>query len=707
MIMSPTRAAAYYQYSYMYLVVLVFKTHTSLATPKMDCTLTLNPKNVTHRINSNVLGCRSDAGYAHQARGLYAELVYGSAFEVVTDVDPATINASNQINAWSTRGNASAEATSQIPGGTSLVLSANGTATNRGFGNEGLFVIANKVYEGYLVLKSSEPVQVTVTLERRGVPGSDHSPLAQSTLQFAGGNWTKVSFNMTTNEGAACEGITDAEVVSEGIACPVNGTYHPSMGKMSDASAHICVKCGGQFTISMSSTTNTRVNVGFASLMPGAWGRFNNLPVRADSVSMLQQMGITVFRWGGSYVTSVSTPWTHWTGPAWQRPSALNGNWGPGNHPRHAVMSGWGLFEMVDLSNALDATAVLTLNPTVTAPGDLSDFVEYCWGNASTLWGKKRFQDGHPHPYNVTYFELGNEEYNSHFVEQVAGMEARARSIGVAEKFHYLFPSNLGINSSDAVKAYALGLGDRLVVDIHNGAISSPQSMNSVANNPNTKGWGMFNGETNCGDHTVNRLLTEAQSLNLLFNFDNATTASRIKGRTASFCMERSGYNEGGLNDQGISFFLPNMTWLQPPGYVHSMVTSTLQPMGIGYSATECPYYLTPGMYSAQGSEDGKTLVVRFAWTQPTGINMTINVEGALGGGGGGGEDGGGHRNHHTSFSPAARMRVTTLGYPDRTAANTPSNPHKIVPQTLPPTMIGTQVWVPANSYAVFEIMLD
>lgn len=37
--------------------------------------------------------------------------------------------------------------------------------------------------------------------------------------------------------------------------------------------------------------------------------------------------------------------------------------------------------------------------------------------------------------------------------------------------------------------------------------------------------------------------------------------AGRLKARAGSFCMERSGYNEGGLNDQGISFFLPNMTW--------------------------------------------------------------------------------------------------------------------------------------------------
>ena len=30
-----------------------------------------------------------------------------------------------------------------------------------------------------------------------------------------------------------------------------------------------------------------------------------------------------------------------------------------------------------------------------------------------------RAADGHPAPYNIRVFELGNEQYNPHFVEQV------------------------------------------------------------------------------------------------------------------------------------------------------------------------------------------------------------------------------------------------------------------------------------------------
>ena len=35
------------------------------------------------------------------------------------------------------------------------------------------------------------------------------------------------------------------------------------------------------------------------------------------------------------------------------------------------------------------------------------------------------------HADNTTWFELGNEQYNPHFAEQVAAMEARATKIGM------------------------------------------------------------------------------------------------------------------------------------------------------------------------------------------------------------------------------------------------------------------------------------
>jgi hypothetical protein len=33
--------------------------------------------------------------------------------------------------------------------------------------------------------------------------------------------------------------------------------------------------------------------------------------------------------------------------------------------------------------------------------------------------------------------------------------------------------------------------------------------------------------------------------------------------------------------DQGLVFFLPNMTWLQPPAYVHQMISNTWFPQAV------------------------------------------------------------------------------------------------------------------------------
>jgi hypothetical protein len=45
--------------------------------------------------------------------------------------------------------------------------------------------------------------------------------------------------------------------------------------------------------------------------------------------------------------------------------------------------------------------------------------------------------------------------------------------------------------------------------------------------------------------------------------------------------MERSGFQEAGANDQGMIFFLPNMTWGQPPWYARKMIADTWQPLAV------------------------------------------------------------------------------------------------------------------------------
>jgi len=127
-----------------------------------------------------------------------------------------------------------------------------------------------------------------------------------------------------------------------------------------------------------------------------------------------------------------------------------------------------GPFEMIDMCNTLGIEPVITTTDTSSAE-DFAGLVEYCYGNESTTMGAKRHSDGHPEPYRVRYFELGNEEYNTHYVEQVAAMEAKAQSLGIAKTLYYMFPSNDFLNDDDLAKAAALSprIDSQLLADLH------------------------------------------------------------------------------------------------------------------------------------------------------------------------------------------------------------------------------------------------
>jgi hypothetical protein len=123
---------------------------------------------------------------------------------------------------------------------------------------------------------------------------------------------------------------------------------------------------------------------------------------------------------------------------------------------------------MIDMCNALGIEPVITTTDTTNA-GDFARLVEYCHGNGSTPMGSKRHLDGHPEPYYVKYFELGNEEYNTHYVEQVEAMEAKARSLGIGNTLYYMFPSNNFLKDDDLAKAAALSprIDNQLLADLH------------------------------------------------------------------------------------------------------------------------------------------------------------------------------------------------------------------------------------------------
>ena len=85
--------------------------------------------------------------------------------------------------------------------------------------------------------------------------------------------------------------------------------------------AHVCINCGGQFTVSLvADTSAAEVNIDYVVLQPGEWGRFKGLNARRDVADTLSVMGIKAIRLGGSFCSVTKDDgeyyqWQKWTGP--------------------------------------------------------------------------------------------------------------------------------------------------------------------------------------------------------------------------------------------------------------------------------------------------------------------------------------------------------------------------------------------------------
>jgi alpha-N-arabinofuranosidase len=145
-----------------------------------------------------------------------------------------------------------------------------------------------------------------------------------------------------------------------------------------------------------------RVFVDQVSLMPtdaAAGG------VRRDVFEQVKALKPAFLRWpGGNVAQDYRWPWG--TGPRDERVTWANLSWK--NEPEP---SDFGTDEYVEFARAVGAEPTITVN--VEGRGadvaEAAAWVEYCNGPATSKYGAMRAQGGHPEPYNVKLWEIGNE----------------------------------------------------------------------------------------------------------------------------------------------------------------------------------------------------------------------------------------------------------------------------------------------------------
>lgn len=137
----------------------------------------------------------------------------------------------------------------------------------------------------------------------------------------------------------------------------------------------------------------------------GTWvGKDSSIPningIRKDVIEGLKDVGIPAIRWPGGGAAD-HYHWQDGVGPVRRRRLEL---YGQGNE--------FGTDEFIELCRLVNAEPILVANVATGTPSEFADWYEYCNGGTDTKFGALRAEYGHPEPYDVKYWGIGNTDDN-------------------------------------------------------------------------------------------------------------------------------------------------------------------------------------------------------------------------------------------------------------------------------------------------------
>ena len=495
---------------------------------------------------------------------------------------------------------------------------------NQGLNRAGMNVVAGKPYEGSVWARANRPVTLVAAMESR-----DGSRVyAERPLTVSSPEWQRLDFTLTP-----------------------------------DAADRT-----GRFTLKLKQPG--AVELGYASLQPGDWGRFKGLPVRRDVAEALVDQGVTVLRYGGSMVNHDQYKWKQMIGPRDRRPPY------PGTWYRYSS-NGWGILDFMDFCEAAGFEYVPDFNLGET-PQDMADFIEYAKGVPDSEWGRRRAADGHREPYRLRYLELGNEErvdenYFAKFKALAEAIWAKDPSViivvgdffyhrPIADPFHFEGGAVNTLAAHQKILDLAKAHDREVWFDIHvdteappaPGDLAGPRSFIDQLGriSPGAR-YRVVIFELNAGNHAQRRALANALATNAVLR------DGRFPIVTSANCLQPDGQNDNGW-DQGLLFLNPSQVWLQPPGYVTRMFAQNRQSQQVRCEMTGAEGRLD---VTATRSEDGRTLVLHVVNPGAQPLAAELRLSG------------------YVPQKPAAQ--VTELSGP-LNAVNTADAPDTIVPQSGP-----------------------
>ena len=186
------------------------------------------------------------------------------------------------------------------------------------------------------------------------------------------------------------------------------------------------------------------IDLDMISLFPQDTWKNRENGLRSDMVKLLADMKPGFLRFPGGCIVEGRTlderfQWKKTIGPVENRQMVIN-RWNTEfKHrptPDYFQSFGLGFFEYFQLCEDIGAAPLPILNAGMACQfntaevvplelldpyiQDALDLIEFANGPASSEWGKKRAEMGHPEPFNMTMIGIGNENWGIQYLERLA-----------------------------------------------------------------------------------------------------------------------------------------------------------------------------------------------------------------------------------------------------------------------------------------------
>ncbi len=487
---------------------------------------------------------------------------------------------------------------------------------NAGLFRTGIHFQENKPYEGILRIKCESPLQIFVSLR-----SSEGRILAEQSINLEGMPqvYQRIAFELISSD-------SDSD---------------------------------GRFAITLK--TPGTITIGYAFLQAGSWGRYHDQPVRKELAEAILDMGVKSIRYNGSMVNKAieadAYKWKNMIAPRDQREPYI-GWFNP--YASH----GYTIFDLLDFCEKAGVFPIIGVRDDETEQ-DMADLIEYCLGDHTTEWGRKRIESGHPGKYHLKAIQIGNEahptpEYFRRFKNLATAIWSRDSSLDVVLSINVGRHDRNPQGFIELVRwAMDLGQAEHIVLDAH--YLGAPghasadlrkfvglelhDAIEKEIPGYHLRLWPM---EENGNTHDWGRGLSHAHNLNVMHRMP-------LSVERAGAANTLQAYGTDLVWNQGRIHFTSSQIVFQPSYYIDRM-----------HADEWLPHILTTTVnYSGidvlgKKSEDDKVLSVYIVNTNPDSVVAVLDVK---------------------NFFPVKTKVMRIQGKPSQT--NTPENPLAVSPERV------------------------